>query len=340
MWCSVTDVDEDLQVGRPTSLIGLPHRVSQVLLSVHKLAVWVLALSLGLGGVLVATITHAQERFEFESYKDIERLFEQKVYTTEVWRAGIREVPRLYITNIPERWRAKTSKEISVATKKRLFFRLLGPFVLRANELIVGDRRRLERLAKESVTSEVDEAWAQALATRYKMGEMPNDAAIGDLIEALLMHVDIVPPSLALAQAAEESGWGTSRFADLGNALFGQWTWGGKGIVPREQRSGKGDYKIAAFESPQESVSAYMLNLNTHRAYEALRRARAELRAQGKKPRGSGLVGTLVDYSERGQAYVDTLKVIMRVNKLDPADDAFLGSEPPIYMDPVGAGKE
>ncbi len=83
-----------------------------------------------------------------------------------------------------------------------------------------------------------------------------------------------------------------------------------------------------------------MLNLNTHRAYEALRRARAEFRAQGKKPRGSGLVATLVDYSERGQAYVDTLIVIMRVNKLDPADDAFLSSEPPIYMDPVGAGKE
>ncbi len=232
-------------------------------------------------------------------------------------------MPRLYLTHIPERYRLKTSKEVSVATKKRLFFRLLGPFVLRANELILGDRRRLEILAKESATSEAGEAWIQALPARYKMGEMPNDAAIGDLIEALLMRVDIVPPSLALAQAAEESGWGTSRFADLGNALFGQWTWGGKGIVPREQRSGKGDYKIAAFESPQESVSAYMLNLNTHRAYEALRRARAKLR-----------------YSERGQAYVDTLKVIMRVNKLDPADDAFLGSEPPIYLDPVGAGKE
>ena len=97
------------------------------------------------------------------------------------------------MTHIPERYRLKTSKEVSVATKKRLFFRLLGPFVLRANELILGDRRRLEILAKESATSEADEAWVQALTARYKMGEMPNDAAIGDLIEALLMRVDIVP---------------------------------------------------------------------------------------------------------------------------------------------------
>ncbi len=79
----MTNVDEDLLVGWPTSFIGLPNKVSQVLLSVHKLAVWVLALSLGLGAVLVATISHAQERFEFESYKDIERLFEQKRYTPE-----------------------------------------------------------------------------------------------------------------------------------------------------------------------------------------------------------------------------------------------------------------
>ena len=122
-----------------------------------------LAFYLGLGAVLVATISHAQERFEFESYKDIERLFEQKRYTPEAWRAGIREVPRLYVTHIPESWRVKTSKEVRAATKKRLLFRLLGPFVLRANEIILGDRRRLEILAKESATSEAGEAWIQVL---------------------------------------------------------------------------------------------------------------------------------------------------------------------------------
>ena len=304
------------------------------------LTIRALALGLGWSVMIGAMPAYAQERFGFSSYEDVEALFESKGYTREAWQAGIRKVPRLYLTHVPERWRERTSKEISVATKTRLFFRVLGPFVLRANELILADRRRLESIAEADASSDADTAWLRDLAEQYKQGKSPGDSASGEFAEQLLMRVDIVPSSLALAQAAEESGWGTSRFADLGNALFGQWTWGGKGIVPREQRKDKGDYRIAAFESPQGSVDAYMLNLNTHRAYAEFRRVRAELRRRGRKPRGSDLVATLIDYSERGQAYVDTLNVIMRVNKLGAADDAFLDDDAPIYMEPVGAGSE
>jgi uncharacterized FlgJ-related protein len=153
------------------------------------------------------------------------------------------------------------------------------------------------------------------------------------------MRVDIIPPSLALAQAAEESGWGTSRFADVGNALFGQWTWS-EGIAPLEQREGKGDYRIAKFDSPLDSVRAYMLNLNTHAAYRSLRERRREMRVRGDQLSGWELAETLTSYSERGAAYVETLHTIMRVNRLAATDSAYLTDSPPIYLTPVGEGSQ
>ena len=145
--------------------------------------------------------------------------------------------------------------------------------------------------------------------------------------------------ALALAQTIEESGWGTSRFADLGNAMFGQWAWGDKAIKPEQQRSGKGDYGIAAFDSPQESVSGYMQNINTHNAYAPLREKRAELRAANKTPRGEDLAPTLINYSERGQHYVDSLNSIMRYNKLYEIDEAELTGSV-ILLVPVGSGAD
>jgi uncharacterized FlgJ-related protein len=150
--------------------------------------------------------------------------------------------------------------------------------------------------------------------------------------------VDTVPPSLVLAQTTEESGWGTSRFAVEGNALFGMWTWDGAGITPLQQRSGLGNYKIAAYETPLQSVIAYMHNLNTHQSYAELRARRAKLRSAGKKVTGWELAGTLTNYSERRQAYVDSLRSLMKVNMLEPTDDAYLGDGPTILLIPVGAG--
>ncbi|NIQ08939.1 MAG: glucosaminidase, partial [Gammaproteobacteria bacterium] len=139
-----------------------------------------------------------------------------------------------------------------------------------------------------------------------------------------------MPPSLVLAQAAEESGWGGSRFAVEGNALFGMWTWDSKGIKPLKQRSGLGNYKIAVYETPLQSVIAYMHNLNTHHAYKKLRARRAELRSTGAKVTGWDLASTLTKYSERGQAYVDSLRALIKVNMLQLVDDAYLDNGPTI----------
>jgi uncharacterized FlgJ-related protein len=283
-----------------------------------------------------------EERFEFHSYTEVGELFERLGYTPETWQAGIREVPRVYLTNVAPRWRDRTSKEVSVTTKKRIFFRAMAPLALRSNELLLEDRARLEELAKQlqagTTLQTADHDWLAATAQRFKATESADEAPGPAQIEELLRRVDVVPVSLALAQGAEESGWGTSRFAAEGNALFGQWSWGGEGIKPEQQRSSLGDHRIAAFETPLASMMSYMLNLNTHAAYAGLRTRRAELRAAGERMSGFELAKTLTRYSERGQAYVDSLHAIMRVNVLDPADDAYLGDGPTIYLVPVGEG--
>ena len=137
-----------------------------------------------------------------------------------------------------------------------------------------------------------------------------------------------------LAQAAEESGWGTSRFAFTGNALFGQWTWGGQGIRPEQQRSGRGDYKIAAFDAPLQSVQAHASNLNTHNAYSQFRTRRAQLRANNERISGNKLVDALSSYSERGLDYVKSLRSIINYNNLDDTDDAYLNKGQPIVLIP------
>ncbi len=281
-------------------------------------------------------------RVEMESYEDVSDLMVELNYTPEAWVAGIREVPRVCVTHIAPRWRSKVSKEVSVTIKKRIFFRSLGPLVLHSNEFITADRVRLEGLiGGGKVVQDIgadDRAWLGDLAVRYKV----IDTATADLgpakLQELLLRVDIVPPSLALAQGAEESGWATSRFAAEGNALFGQWSWDEKAIKPKNQRSELGNYGIAAFETPLLSVMAYMQNLNTHNAYKGLRARRAEMRAKGEKISGWELAKTLTRYSERGAAYVDSLHTIMRVNQLVPTDDAHLGDGPTYLLVPVGEG--
>ena len=265
----------------------------------------------------------AQERVEVGSPEELLTFFEKLNYTPEAWQSGIREVPRVYIMAVGENWRVN-SQNIEVITKKRIFFRSLGPLVLRANEVILEDRRRLLSLAGTKDISGEDAAWLRDLAQRYKVGDdagdEPDDTSLGELVK----RVDAVPPSLVLAQGAEESGWGTSRFAAEGNALFGQWTWGGKGIKPKEQREGLGDYRIAAFDTPLESVEAYLLNINTNKAYAGLRERRAAMRSKQELLSGWDLAETLTSYSERGQEYVESLHAIMRVNKLQPVDEAKL----------------
>lgn len=289
---------------------------------------WAAAFMLSL---CIGTAAWAQERVDVGSPEELLGFFEKLNYTPEAWQEGIREVPRVYIMSVGKNWKVN-SQNIEVINKKRIFFRALGPLVLRANEIILQDRERLLSLAAQQDISGDDAAWLQDLAERYKVGSAGAALDAAALAE-LKKRVDAVPPSLVLAQGAEESGWGTSRFAAEGNALFGQWTWGGKGIKPKEQREGMGDYRIAAFDTPLESVEAYLLNINTNDAYRDLRARRAAMRDKQEMLSGWDLAETLTSYSERGGDYVDSLHAIMRVNKLQPTDEAVLidGQEWQVY---------
>ena len=279
------------------------------------------------------------DTLEVSGYKEVLALFEKLNYTPAAWQAGIRKVPRVYITDITERWRDTTVNSITVVAKKQIFFRALAPLVLRSNELILADRKRLAALrqAGAGAVSPDDSGWLTGLAAEYKV-PLPADGQVSAAVmDELWLRVDIIPTSLALSQAAEESGWGTSRFAAQGNALFGQWTWGQLGMKPEQQRAELGNYGLAAFETPLLSVMAYMLNLNRHPGYAEFRSLRAAARAKGHAPRGRDLAAGLASYSERGEAYVTSLRSLMTANKLDPTDDAYLSTGPAIYLVPPGA---
>jgi len=275
-----------------------------------------------------AQVTPTDEKVPCRNFKDVLALFDRLGYTAKAWQAGIREIPRVYLADVPETWRKRSAKQLSVADKKKLFFRLIAPIVLRINELILEDRTRAKELTRrlaqgQRVTPE-DQTWLTELAVKYKVLESTSERLDSDAFPELLLRVDVVPPSLSLAQAASESGWGTSRFAAQGNSLFGQWTWG-KGLKPAEQRSSQlGDYRVAAFDSTAKAAYSYTLNLNTARAYRDLRLKRADLRRQNLRISGTVLAETLLNYSERGQAYVNDLKALIRNNRLDGADDAYL----------------
>jgi uncharacterized FlgJ-related protein len=288
-----------------------------------------------------AQVAPTDEKVPCRNYKDVLALFDRLGYTQNSWQAGIREIPRVYLADVPDTWRERSARELSVADKKRLFFRFIAPILLRINELILEDRRRAqeltERLSRGQGATPGDQVWLTELAVKYKVLESASQQLPSDAFSELLMRVDIVPPALSLAQAASESGWGTSRFAAQGNSLFGQWTWG-KGLKPAEQRTSKlGDYRVAAFDSTAQAAYSYALNLNTAPAYRALRLKRADLRQQSLRISGTVLANTLVNYSERGQAYVEDLKTLIRENRLDDVDNASLRHMAVIHIVPAGS---
>lgn len=238
-------------------------------------------------------------------------------------RAGEAEVPRVYVAALPPDLR-----EVSqVDTRKRLFLRSVLPLVLLANEEIAQRRARMldlvGRLEAGREVAVADRAWLDALAEHY-------EAEHGDF-ETLKRRVAEIPPSLALAQAIVESGWGTSRFALEGNALFGQRVWSdnAEALVPERNRA----VRVKAFLDLMESVRAYMHNLNTHPAYADLRAERARLAAAGAPPAGARLVYGLEDYAEL-EGYVAKLKELMRHNRLAELDGARLQSRPLTALTP------
>lgn len=243
--------------------------------------------------------------------------FQRAGYDLDDTRTGRAPVPRLRLAMLPR----DLPDVVDIEQRKTLFLSLLLPLVLEANARVAMDRQRLRhaidlRANGQPIPQDLMN-WVATLAKRYK-------GSPGRLDE-LLLRVDTVPPSLVLAQAAAESGWGTSRFAVEGNAIFGQWTTaGGKGLVPRDRPEGE-TYKIRSFERLIDSVSAYLLNLNTHRSYRGFRMERAKMRQPAKSPDDRQLSGKLRRYSQKGNEYVEMLQDIIRKNRLRPFDRARLG---------------
>ncbi|MDG4721788.1 MULTISPECIES: glucosaminidase domain-containing protein [Thalassospira] len=265
---------------------------------------------------------------ELHSYDQLANFFDDLGYTPKSWDAGERVIPRLFLQTIPSLWRDEIADQLTVTAKKRTFFRTLGPLILLANEEIAFQQKALQ----DAITSN-DTAIITELASQYRVTTPADDPAT---IAELKMRIGPVPASLAMAQMAIESGWGTSRFAAQGNALFGQWTYGGNGITPEQQRTHLGDYKIAAFETPFRSVRAYMINLNTGSAYQEFRDMRAAMIKRNEPLSGSDLAETLTRYSERGGVYIKEIQAVIRQNKLAHADDAVLEESPYYHLIPQG----
>ena len=169
----------------------------------------------------------------------------------------------------------KEIKSISNTKKrKNMFIKIVLPLVVKENNKIRIDRKRLFTILNKNSNTDIERKWLEKKYKQY--GVRQND------LSTLKIRMDEIPVSLAIAQAAKETGWGTSRFALKGNALFGQWTWSGEGLKPENAEKGK-DHKVMKFHSLQLSVRAYLRNLNTHSSYKNLRKARTELRNKNKK---------------------------------------------------------
>ena len=195
----------------------------------------------------------------------------------------------------------------SVQLKKETFIKIVLPLIVAENEKILDDREKLKVLIDKKFTSDTEKQWLRQKLLEYKVKK-------SDLKE-LMFRMDMIPVSIALAQAAKESGWGTSRFALEGNAIFGQWTWDGQGIAPLK-RDGNKSHKILKFPILRASVKAYKNNLNTHKSYFKFREKRKQLREKNKNITGLALTGTLKNYAQTGSEYTKILNQIITQNRL------------------------
>ncbi|MDA9105283.1 glucosaminidase domain-containing protein [Candidatus Pelagibacter sp.] len=202
-------------------------------------------------------------------------------------------------------------------TKKRkdFFIQIILPLVIDENNNIKLDRMKLFSILNKNKNTKTEQEW---LNMKFKQYGLVNKD-----LSTLKIRMDEVPVSMAIAQAAKETGWGTSRFAQEGNALFGQWTWNGDGIKPSDAEDDS-THKVMRFKVLQASVKAYQRNLNTHSTYKDFRSARAGLRDEGKKLDSMILSEYLDKYAETGKEYVKTLQQIIRQNNLTDFDDARL----------------
>ena len=201
--------------------------------------------------------------------------------------------------------------------KKDTFIKIVLPLVVAENEKITDDRLKLKKIKSKKITSDKEKSWLRQKLREYKVKNSD--------IKELEKRMDIIPISIALAQAAKESGWGTSRFALEGNAIFGQWTWTGQGIEPLDKGKHQG-HKILRFPILRASVKAYKNNLNTHKGYSKFREKRYSLRQRNKPIKGISLTDTLDNYAQTGKTYTKVLEQIIDQNSLDEFENVLLSN--------------
>ena len=254
-----------------------------------------------------STDEEGQNSIRFDA-RTIEQLFKDTNYNLD----KVRETKLVNIGNkidhLPIEIRAiENSKK-----RKRLFIQIVLPLIVEENAKIRLDRKKLFRILSKNINTQKEKNWLKEKFKQYGLKD-------GDFY-SLKVRMDEIPISLALAQAAKETGWGTSRFAQEGNALFGQWTWNGEGIRPAGvDKDAK--HKVAKFAVLKASVRAYQRNLNTHSSYIEFRKERAIQRDNDEKLDSLKLVNYLDKYAETGQQYIDVLKQIIKQNSLTDFDD-------------------
>ena len=240
----------------------------------------------------------------------IKQLFEDTKYTLQDVRKS-KLVKPVALTLLPN----EIKMIESTSKRKEFFIQIVLPLILKENNNIKIDRKRLFSIINKSNNSDLEKKW---LDKKYKQYGVPSKD-----LSTLKIRMDEIPVSLALAQAAKETGWGTSRFAQEGNALFGQWTWSGEGLKPKDAEKDQG-HKVMKFNVLQASVRAYQRNLNTHSSYKDFRQERAKLRDQGQPLDSIVLSQFLNKYAETGNQYVEVLQKIIKQNNLKDFDDAKL----------------
>ena len=244
------------------------------------------------------------------SASTIEQLFKDTNYSLSEVRKS-KKVKPIRLSLLPNE-----IKQIENSKKrKNLFIQIILPLVLEENNLILLDRKRLFSILNKNNNSKKEINWLNNKFKQY--GVLNKD------IPTLKVRMDIIPVSLAIAQAAKETGWGTSRFALEGNALFGQWTWSGDGIKPAGAES-DAKHKVMKFKVLKASVRAYQRNLNTHSSYKKFRQLRAQLRDDSEKLDSLLLADQLDNYAETGKEYTKILKQIINQNSLKDFDDVKL----------------
>ncbi len=229
-------------------------------------------------------------------------LFEDVNYDLNKVRKD-KKVKPIYFTQFPR----DLDELQSVKLKKETFIKIVLPLIVAENEKILEDRAKLKKIVSKKMTTDSEKQWLRQKLLEYKV----KNGKVDDLTKKM----DIIPTSLALAQAAKESGWGTSRFALEGNAMFGQWTWTGNGIEPLFKDKSK-SHKILKFPILRASVKSYINNLNTHKSYRKLREKRFVLRNKNRRIEGLKLTETLDNYAETGKEYTKIIAQIIKENRL------------------------